>query len=101
MHMMASADEINGGEVDDKTVTSPADPPTRQEESFHEDFIKDLSSFEEGKIVEGSVVAITEDSVFVDIGYKSEGEIKKSEFPSPPEPGEKTTCPSRAASRAA
>jgi small subunit ribosomal protein S1 len=59
------------------------------DETFKEDFIDDLSTFSEGKIVEGIVVAVTADSVFVDIGYKSEGEIPKIEFISDPQQGEK------------
>jgi small subunit ribosomal protein S1 len=62
---------------------------TGPEETFKEAFIDDLSSFEEGKIVEGIVVASTADSVFVDIGYKSEGEIPKVEFKEEPEQGKK------------
>jgi small subunit ribosomal protein S1 len=59
-----------------------------QAETFKEEFIKDLSSFVEGKIVEGTVVAVSGDSVFVDIGYKSEGEISKGEFKEIPSPGD-------------
>lgn len=59
-----------------------------QAETFKEEFIKDLSSFIEGKIVEGTVVAVSGDTVFVDIGYKSEGEISKGEFKEIPSPGE-------------
>ncbi len=59
------------------------------EEKFKEEFIKDLSAFSEGEIVEGVVVAVVADSVFVDIGYKSEGDISLSEFSSKPETGEK------------
>ncbi len=59
------------------------------DETFNENFIEDLSSFSEGKIVEGIVVAITADSIFVDIGYKSEGEIPKLEFKQDPQQGEK------------
>jgi small subunit ribosomal protein S1 len=58
-------------------------------EAFKEEFIKDLSSFVEGEIVEGTVVAVANDSVFVDIGYKSEGEISKDEFTEDPVPGAK------------
>jgi small subunit ribosomal protein S1 len=58
-------------------------------EAFKEEFIKDLSSFVEGEIVEGTVVAVANDSVFVDIGYKSEGEISKDEFTKDPAPGAK------------
>jgi small subunit ribosomal protein S1 len=55
------------------------------EEAFKEEFIKDLSSFVEGELVEGIVVAVSMDSVFIDIGYKSEGEISISEFDVKPE----------------
>ena len=41
------------------------------EEAFKEEFIKDLSTFVEGELVEGTVVAVTMDSVFSDIVYKS------------------------------
>ncbi len=59
------------------------------EEQFNMEQIQDLSSFEEGKIIEGMIVASTPDSVFVDIGYKSEGEIPKAEFKQEPVQGEK------------
>jgi len=59
------------------------------DETFNENLIKDLSSFVEGQIIEGTVVAVASDSVFVDIGYKSEGEILKSEFESLPVKGDK------------
>ena len=38
------------------------------------------ASVREGTIVNGTVVRITDDSVVVDIGHKSEGEIPKGEF---------------------
>lgn len=59
-----------------------------QEEAFKEEFIKDLSSFVEGQLIGGTVVAVTTDSVFIDIGYKSEGEISIYEFNGKPEVGE-------------
>lgn len=60
-----------------------------QEETFKEEFIKDLSSIVEGEVIEGLVVAVTPDSVFVDIGYKSEGDIPLSEFSEKPVNGDK------------
>ncbi|MCK5094194.1 MAG: 30S ribosomal protein S1 [Spirochaetes bacterium] len=59
-----------------------------QEEAFKEEFIKDLSSFVEGQLIGGTVVAVTTDSVFIDIGYKSEGEISIYEFSEKPEVGD-------------
>lgn len=40
-----------------------------------------LKGFKEGEIVKGHIVKIDQDSVVVDIGFKSEGRILKSEFP--------------------
>ena len=39
-----------------------------------------LRNLNEGEIVPGRVVAITNDAVVVDVGYKSEGHIQKDEF---------------------
>ena len=39
-----------------------------------------LRNFEEGAVVDGTVIAIYPTEVVVDIGYKSEGHIAKSEF---------------------
>ncbi|MDR0569559.1 MAG: (d)CMP kinase, partial [Spirochaetaceae bacterium] len=53
-----------------------------------EEYLKTLESLEEGQIVEGAVIAVTEDQVFVDVGYKSEGKIPIAEFPEPPQVGD-------------
>ncbi len=45
--------------------------------TFYEDTMK---SIEQGNIVNGSIVMITNDSVIVDIGFKSEGSIPIHEF---------------------
>jgi len=49
-----------------------------------------LKGIEEGKVIKGKVVRITEDEVFVDISFKSEGIININEFkdPSTLKPGE-------------
>ena len=39
-----------------------------------------LKSFEQGNIVSGRIMKITEDNVIVDIGFKSEGIINRNEF---------------------
>lgn len=41
--------------------------------------------FEEGEIVKGKVVRVNNDSVIVDIGFKSEGMVPISEFGDPPQ----------------
>jgi len=45
---------------------------------LYEEFFKDIH---EGKVVEGTVIALGADYVLVDIGYKSEGTIPIDEFP--------------------
>ncbi len=48
-----------------------------EQAGLYEDSFRDI---EENEIVTGTVVAITDDDVLVDIGYKSEGTISLSEF---------------------
>jgi len=45
---------------------------------IYEDTLKD---FVQGEVVRGHVVSVSEDKVLVDINYKSEGVISRSEFP--------------------
>ncbi len=44
--------------------------------------------FEPDKIVQGKVLSVSNDSVVVDVGYKSEGEIPLQEFETPPNVGD-------------
>lgn len=39
-----------------------------------------LKALEDGQLVDGTVISVTDDTVFVDIGYKSEGRIPAAEF---------------------
>lgn len=45
-----------------------------------EESLKSLSTVEDGQLADGTVVQVTDDFVFVDIGYKSEGRIPSNEF---------------------
>lgn len=45
-----------------------------------EESLKSLGTVEDGQLVDGTVVQVTNDYVFIDIGYKSEGRIPASEF---------------------
>jgi small subunit ribosomal protein S1 len=71
---MAKSDPING-EV---------------QTQLQEEYLKNLEQLEEGQLVTGTVIQVTEDQVFVDVGYKSEGKIPLSEFSEPPQIGDKT-----------
>ena len=47
---------------------------------LQEEYLKNLEQLEEGQMVEGRVIQVTQDHVFINIGYKSEGKIPIEEF---------------------
>jgi len=47
---------------------------------LQEQYLKSLEGLEEGDLVDGHVVQVTDDFVFIDVGYKSEGKIPIIEF---------------------
>jgi small subunit ribosomal protein S1 len=53
--------------------------------AIYEDSIK---NFEPDQIVKGRVISVSNNSVVVDVRYKSEGEVPISEFDYPPKPGD-------------
>ncbi|HKI48991.1 MAG TPA: 30S ribosomal protein S1 [Desulfobacteria bacterium] len=53
---------------------------TEEDVSFMEMFEESMKSIQEGKIVSGEIVQIDNEFVLVDIGYKSEGQIRINEF---------------------
>ncbi len=59
-----------------------------QSQELQMQFLDQLDELEEGQLVEGTVIQITGDEVFVDIGYKAEGRISLEEFETRPEVGE-------------
>lgn len=66
-------------------ITATAPEPSGDEPGEEEDFAAELEqSFnnqpETGEIVQGTIIRIDDESVIVDVGYKSEGMISKSEF---------------------
>lgn len=56
--------------------------------SLQEEYLKSLDGLEEGQLIEGSVIQVGQESVFVDVGYKSEGKIPRTEFETAPEIGD-------------
>ncbi len=61
---------------------------TQSQIALQEEYLKSLEELEEGQLVEGTVIEIGPENVFVDVGYKSEGKIPLSEFPDPPAIGD-------------
>ena len=51
-----------------------------EEQNFAELYENSLKSLEEGTIVEGVVVDIVGDEIFVDLGYKADGIVPREEF---------------------
>ena len=58
------------------------------QEELQEEYLKSIDELEIGKLITGTVVAINEDQVFIDVGYKSEGKIPIAQFEQPPKEGD-------------
>ena len=70
----------------DRDVTADNNNMTLQEE-----YLKNFEDIEEGALIEGTVIEITPEQVFIDVGYKSEGKISLEEFENKPEIGDKVS----------
>jgi len=70
------------------TGTSPAKDGENIQTQLQEEYLKTLEQLEEGQLVEGKVIQVTSDQVFIDVGYKSEGKIPISEFSQIPNIGD-------------
>ncbi len=55
---------------------------------LQEEYLKSLKDLEEGQLIESTVIEISTENVFVDVGYKSEGKIPLTEFQTPPQIGD-------------
>ena len=51
-------------------------------------YLDSFTDIKEGEVVTGTIVNVTDREVFIDIGFKSEGIVPKSEFPETPIIGE-------------
>jgi small subunit ribosomal protein S1 len=60
--------------------TSPVKNGENIQTQLQEEYLKSLEQLEEGQLLEGKVIQVTQDQVFIDVGYKSEGKIPISEF---------------------
>jgi len=80
--------------IEEKEVgqdTSPAKDADNIQTQLQEEYLKSLELLEEGQLVEGTVIQVTHDHVFIDVGYKSEGKIPVSEFTELPVIGDKVS----------
>lgn len=60
----------------------------RVQEELQKEYLKSLDEIETGQLINGVIVAVTQDQVFIDIGYKSEGKISLDQFDPPPVEGD-------------
>lgn len=77
--------------MENKEVEMDAAAPARDEfqTQLQEQYLKSFEGLEEGDLIDGRVVQIAGDFVFVDVGYKSEGKIPVIEFgDNPPKLGD-------------
>ena len=75
-------------EMEVASGTSPIKDGENIQTQLQEEYLKTLEQLEEGQLVEGKVIQVTTDQVFVDVGYKSEGKIPISEFSEIPNIGD-------------
>jgi len=75
------------------TDANPMDGSTSEniQTQLQEEYLRNLEQLEEGQLVDGTVIQVTPDQVFVNIGYKSEGKIPISEFEAVPKEGDKVS----------
>ena len=66
-------------------LTSDLDqgPRSPDSEELAQLYASSMRSLQEGQIVKGTIIEITEKGIIVDVGYKSEGIIAFEEFPEP------------------
>jgi small subunit ribosomal protein S1 len=68
--------------------TGPVKDGENIQTQLQEEYLKSLEQLEEGQLVDGKVIQVTADQVFVDVGYKSEGKIPIAEFTDIPKIGD-------------
>jgi small subunit ribosomal protein S1 len=68
--------------------TTPVKSGENIQTQLQEEYLKTLEQLEEGQLIEGKVIQVTSDQVFIDVGYKSEGKIPITEFSEIPNIGD-------------
>lgn len=80
---LASAEGSENGAAKNLADVVPQETDNKiveDKDSFYADLEKSLRAIRVGEIVTGTVVQVNKDEVFINIGYKSDGIIPKSEF---------------------
>jgi small subunit ribosomal protein S1 len=80
--------ESDIGPMDEAEGLKPITPADNIQTQLQEEYLKSLEQLEEGQLVDGNVIQVTPDQVFIDVGYKSEGKIPITEFTEIPKIGD-------------
>ncbi|HCC36916.1 MAG TPA: bifunctional cytidylate kinase/30S ribosomal protein S1 [Treponema sp.] len=78
----------NPGDSKGAVARDDTNPVENVQTQLQEEYLKSLEQLEEGQLVNGAVIQVTSDQVFIDVGYKSEGKIPISEFTEIPKIGD-------------
>jgi len=80
--------EKNMAEKEVESDTSPVKSAENIQTQLQEESLKSFERLEEGQMIEGKVIQVTADQVFIDVGGKSEGKIPIEEFQDIPKIGD-------------
>jgi small subunit ribosomal protein S1 len=80
--------EKNMAEKEVASDTSPVKNAENIQTQLQEESLKSFERLEEGQMIEGKVIQVTPDQVFIDVGGKSEGKIPIEEFQDIPKVGD-------------
>ena len=69
--------DLETGQPEETNVESKGDVESK---SFMELYERSLKTIQEGELISGEIVMIGKEHVLVDVGYKSEGQIRIDEF---------------------
>ena len=83
-----SEETIDEKMVDKDMETTISNNVNQEAEIFKNQFEEHLADIDSGNLVKGKVVIIDDSDVYIDIGFKSEGRVPKTEFRSLPVIGE-------------
>jgi small subunit ribosomal protein S1 len=61
---------------------------TVNQTNLQEEYMNSMNELQEGKIIDGKVIQVTADTVFIDVNYKSEGKVPLNEFDEIPKIGD-------------
>ena len=76
------------GEIEKDMIDKEPEMNKDEQISLQEEYLKTLEGMEEGQLINGKIIEIGPENVFLDVGYKSEGKIPVGEFKTKPKIGD-------------